>query len=126
METILKYSYFKYKICKYKLPTSRAYWKILEFDLQIVEEAGGTVSRMDGEGFCVFDRSVLVSNNVIHSKVHLHPSIQKYSYLIAYSYLTLIARYFVKLHGAAFGEDRAGNGEFKEEWNRFLAMVQAR
>lgn len=37
----------------------------------MVEEAGGTVSRMDGGKFCVFDRSVLVSNGVIHAKVSL-------------------------------------------------------
>lgn len=36
---------------------------------QIVEEAGGSVSRMDGEKFCVFDRSVLVSNGALHAKV---------------------------------------------------------
>ncbi|KAG6753376.1 hypothetical protein POTOM_043443 [Populus tomentosa] len=35
----------------------------------IVEEAGGTVSRMDGGKFCVFDRSVLVSNGVLHAKL---------------------------------------------------------
>ncbi|KAA8544786.1 hypothetical protein F0562_019510 [Nyssa sinensis] len=35
---------------------------------KIAEEAGGTVSRMDGEKFCVFDRSVLVSNGVLHAK----------------------------------------------------------
>ncbi|KAK1279177.1 hypothetical protein QJS04_geneDACA017531 [Acorus gramineus] len=34
----------------------------------IVEEAGGTVTRMDGGPFCVFDRSVLVSNGLLHSK----------------------------------------------------------
>lgn len=37
----------------------------------MVEEAGGTVSRMDGGKFCVFDRSVLVSNGVLHGKVSL-------------------------------------------------------
>lgn len=36
---------------------------------QIVEEAGGVVSRMDGGDFTVFDRSVLVSNGLIHAKV---------------------------------------------------------
>ncbi|MED6186699.1 Phosphatase impl1, chloroplastic [Stylosanthes scabra] len=36
---------------------------------RIVEEAGGAVSRMDGGKFCVFDRSVLVSNGVIHEKL---------------------------------------------------------
>lgn len=39
---------------------------------QIVEEAGGVVSRMDGENFCVFDRSVLVSNGVLHAQVSLN------------------------------------------------------
>ncbi|VVA93190.1 unnamed protein product [Arabis nemorensis] len=37
--------------------------------LLIVEEAGGAVTRMDGGKFSVFDRSVLVSNGVIHSKL---------------------------------------------------------
>ncbi|KAK6931940.1 Inositol monophosphatase-like, partial [Dillenia turbinata] len=37
--------------------------------VQIVEEAGGAVSQMDGGGFCVFDRSVLVSNGVVHPKL---------------------------------------------------------
>jgi myo-inositol-1(or 4)-monophosphatase len=36
---------------------------------QIVEEAGGTVTRMDGSPFSVFDRSVLVSNGVLHKKL---------------------------------------------------------
>lgn len=36
---------------------------------QIVEEAGGAVTRMDGGKFSVFDRSVLVSNGVVHDKV---------------------------------------------------------
>lgn len=36
---------------------------------QIVEEAGGAVTCMDGRKFCVFDRSVLVSNGVLHAKV---------------------------------------------------------
>lgn len=36
---------------------------------QIVEEAGGVVSRMDGGDFTVFDRSVLVSNGRTHEKV---------------------------------------------------------
>lgn len=38
---------------------------------QMVEEAGGTVSRMDGGKFCVFDRSVLVSNGLLHTEVSL-------------------------------------------------------
>ncbi|AAD21685.1 Contains similarity to gi/1653332 extragenic suppressor (SuhB) from Synechocystis sp. gb/D90912 and is a member of the Inositol monophophatase family PF/00459. EST gb/AA597395 comes from this gene [Arabidopsis thaliana] len=36
---------------------------------QIVEEAGGAVTRMDGGKFSVFDRSVLVSNGVLHPKL---------------------------------------------------------
>lgn len=36
---------------------------------QIVEEAGGTVSCMDGGRFSVFDRSVLVSNGLVHDQV---------------------------------------------------------
>lgn len=32
----------------------------------IVEEAGGTVTTMDGRAFSVFDRSVLVSNGFVH------------------------------------------------------------
>lgn len=39
---------------------------------QIVEEAGGAVTCMDGRRFCVFDRSVLVSNSVMHAKVRPH------------------------------------------------------
>ncbi|KAL2935723.1 Phosphatase IMPL1 chloroplastic [Bienertia sinuspersici] len=35
----------------------------------IVEEAGGAVSRMDGGKFCVYDRSVIVSNGLLHSKL---------------------------------------------------------
>lgn len=35
----------------------------------MVEEAGGAVTRMDGGKFCVFDRSVLVSNRSLHPKV---------------------------------------------------------
>lgn len=35
----------------------------------MVEEAGGAVTRMDGGKFCVFDRSVLVSNGVLHPKL---------------------------------------------------------
>lgn len=36
---------------------------------QIVEEAGGAVTCMDGGKFSVFDRSVLVSNGLLHDKV---------------------------------------------------------
>lgn len=40
----------------------------------MVEEAGGAVTCMDGGKFCVFDRSVLVSNGVLHSKVNFTAS----------------------------------------------------
>lgn len=43
--------------------------KLLILCNQIVEEAGGAVTRMDGGKFCVFDRSVLVSNGAVHAKV---------------------------------------------------------
>ena len=36
---------------------------------QMVEEAGGKVTRMDGGDFSVFDRSVIVSNGAVHDKV---------------------------------------------------------
>lgn len=38
---------------------------------QIVEEAGGAVTLMDGGKFSVFDRSVLVSNGTLHNKVRV-------------------------------------------------------
>ena len=37
--------------------------------MQMVEEAGGAVTRMDGGDFTVFDRSVLVTNGHLHEKV---------------------------------------------------------
>ncbi|XP_078437120.1 myo-inositol monophosphatase like 1 [Wolffia australiana] len=52
-----------------------AYWeyRLKPWDMAagalIVEEAGGTVTRMDGGEFTVFDRSVLVSNGHIHGKL---------------------------------------------------------
>ncbi|KAL1538453.1 Phosphatase impl1, chloroplastic [Salvia divinorum] len=62
-----------------------AYWeyRLKPWDMAagvlIVEEAGGTVSCMDGEKFSVFDRSVLVSNGVLHSKLleRIGPATQK-------------------------------------------------
>lgn len=38
---------------------------------QIVEEAGGIVSCMDGKKYSVFDRTCLASNGVLHAKVRL-------------------------------------------------------
>ncbi|XP_023520115.1 phosphatase IMPL1, chloroplastic [Cucurbita pepo subsp. pepo] len=52
-----------------------AYWeyRLKPWDMAagvlIVEEAGGAVTRMDGEKFSVFDRSVLVSNGIVHDKL---------------------------------------------------------
>ncbi|XP_038894425.1 phosphatase IMPL1, chloroplastic isoform X2 [Benincasa hispida] len=52
-----------------------AYWeyRLKPWDMAagvlIVEEAGGAVTRMDGGKFSVFDRSVLVSNGVVHDKL---------------------------------------------------------
>ncbi|XP_042025218.1 phosphatase IMPL1, chloroplastic-like isoform X1 [Salvia splendens] len=62
-----------------------AYWeyRLKPWDMAagvlIVEEAGGTVSCMNGEKFSVFDRSVLVSNGVLHSKLleRIGPATQK-------------------------------------------------
>ncbi|XP_065852489.1 phosphatase IMPL1, chloroplastic [Euphorbia lathyris] len=62
-------------MCHVALGIVEAYWeyRLKPWDMAagvlIVEEAGGAVTRMDGEKFCVFDRSVLVSNGVIHSKL---------------------------------------------------------
>ncbi|KAB5532293.1 hypothetical protein DKX38_018963 [Salix brachista] len=61
-------------MCHVALGIAEAYWeyRLKPWDMAagvlIVEEAGGTVSRMDGGKFCVFDRSVLVSNGVLHAK----------------------------------------------------------
>ncbi|KAH8492633.1 hypothetical protein H0E87_022010 [Populus deltoides] len=62
-------------MCHVALGIVEAYWeyRLKPWDMAagalIVEEAGGTVSRMDGGKFCVFDRSVLVSNGVLHAKL---------------------------------------------------------
>ncbi|XP_034887669.1 phosphatase IMPL1, chloroplastic isoform X1 [Populus alba] len=62
-------------MCHVALGIAEAYWeyRLKPWDMAagvlIVEEAGGTVSRMDGGKFCVFDRSVLVSNGVLHAKM---------------------------------------------------------
>lgn len=61
--------------------------------LQIVEEAGGAVSRMDGGKFCVFDRSVLVSNGSLHRKVS---SVSLFfSCLIPVAFLNEVQRIYV-------------------------------
>ncbi|GLT59138.1 hypothetical protein SLA2020_319750 [Shorea laevis] len=62
-------------MCHVALGIVESYWeyRLKPWDMAagvlIVEEAGGTVTRMDGGKFCVFDRSVLVSNGVLHSKL---------------------------------------------------------
>ncbi|KAH8486200.1 hypothetical protein H0E87_025279 [Populus deltoides] len=62
-------------MCHVALGIVEAYWeyRLKPWDMAagvlIVEEAGGTVSRMDGGKFCVSDRSVLVSNGALHAKM---------------------------------------------------------
>lgn len=62
-------------MCHVALGIVEAYWeyRLKPWDMAagvlIVEEAGGVVSCMDGESFCVFDRSVLVSNGVLHAQL---------------------------------------------------------
>ncbi|XP_051128987.1 phosphatase IMPL1, chloroplastic [Andrographis paniculata] len=62
-------------MCHVALGIVEAYWeyRLKPWDMAagvlIVEEAGGAVTCMDGKIFCVFDRSVLVSNGPIHSKL---------------------------------------------------------
>ncbi|KDP23150.1 hypothetical protein JCGZ_00142 [Jatropha curcas] len=62
-------------MCHVALGIVEAYWeyRLKPWDMAagvlMVEEAGGTVTRMDGEKFCLFDRSVLVSNGVLHAKL---------------------------------------------------------
>ncbi|XP_027088993.2 phosphatase IMPL1, chloroplastic isoform X1 [Coffea arabica] len=63
-------------MCHVAFGIAEAYWeyRLKPWDmaagvLQIVEEAGGAVSCMDGGKFSVFDRSVLVSNGVLHAKL---------------------------------------------------------
>ncbi|CAK9223098.1 unnamed protein product [Sphagnum troendelagicum] len=62
-------------MCHVALGIVEAYWefRLKPWDMAagvlIVEEAGGTVTCMDGSPFSVFDRSVLVSNGVLHKKL---------------------------------------------------------
>ncbi|RWR85721.1 Inositol monophosphatase [Cinnamomum micranthum f. kanehirae] len=62
-------------MCHVALGIVEAYWeyRLKPWDMAagvlIVEEAGGAVTCMDGRKFCVFDRSVLVSNGVLHAKL---------------------------------------------------------
>ncbi|KAH0719230.1 phosphatase IMPL1, chloroplastic [Solanum tuberosum] len=62
-------------MCHVALGIAEAYWeyRLKPWDMAagvlIVEEAGGTVSCMDGGSFSVFDRSVLVSNGLLHAKL---------------------------------------------------------
>ncbi|KAK4860404.1 hypothetical protein QYF36_023050 [Acer negundo] len=62
-------------MCHVALGIVEGYWeyRLKPWDMAagvlMVEEAGGTVTRMDGGKFSVFDRSVLVSNGVLHAKL---------------------------------------------------------
>lgn len=62
-------------MCHVALGIVEAYWeyRLKPWDMAagvlMVEEAGGTVSCMDGGKFSVFDRSVLVSNGTLHEKL---------------------------------------------------------
>ncbi|KAI3988561.1 hypothetical protein MKX01_011458 [Papaver californicum] len=72
-------------MCHVALGIVEAYWeyRLKPWDMAagvlIVEEAGGIVSRMDGGEFCVFDRSVIVSNGILHSKLleRISPATEK-------------------------------------------------
>lgn len=75
-------------MCHVALGVAEAYWeyRLKPWDMAagvlIVEEAGGAVTRMDGGKFCVFDRSVLVSNGAIHAKLleRIAPATEKLKY----------------------------------------------
>lgn len=62
-------------MCHVALGIVEAYWeyRLKPWDMAagalIVEEAGGMVTCMDGSDFCVFDRSILVSNGTLHEKL---------------------------------------------------------
>ncbi|GAB4829525.1 Phosphatase impl1, chloroplastic [Ancistrocladus abbreviatus] len=62
-------------MCHVALGIVEGYWeyRLKPWDMAagvlMVEEAGGAATRMDGDRFCVFDRSVLVSNGVLHQKL---------------------------------------------------------
>ncbi|KAK4800804.1 hypothetical protein SAY86_021291 [Trapa natans] len=72
-------------MCHVALGIVEAYWeyRLKPWDMAagvlILEEAGGAVTRMDGGKFCVFDRSVLVSNGILHDQVRILPFIFKSS-----------------------------------------------
>lgn len=59
-------------MCHVAAGMAEAYWefRLKPWDMAagvlVVEEAGGTVTTMDGRAFSVFDRSVLVSNGFVH------------------------------------------------------------
>lgn len=62
-------------MCHVAIGMVDAYWeyRLKPWDMAagvlIAEEAGGVVTRMDGGGFTVFDRSVLVSNFALYSQI---------------------------------------------------------
>ncbi|KAK9086094.1 hypothetical protein Sjap_026505 [Stephania japonica] len=72
-------------MCHVALGIAEAYWeyRLKPWDMAagvlVVEEAGGAVTCMDGEGFTVFDRSVIVSNGNLHAKLleRIGPATQK-------------------------------------------------
>ncbi|KAK4742419.1 hypothetical protein SAY87_000420 [Trapa incisa] len=72
-------------MCHVALGIVEAYWeyRLKPWDMAagvlILEEAGGAVTRMDGGKFCVFDRSVLVSNGILHDQLleRIGPATQK-------------------------------------------------
>lgn len=62
-------------MCHVASGMAEAYWeyRLKPWDMAagvlMVEEAGGTVTTMDGRAFSVFDRSVLVSNGFVHQAI---------------------------------------------------------
>ena len=72
-------------MCHVATGMAEAYWefRLKPWDMAagvlIVEEAGGTVTTMDGRAFSVFDRSVVVSNGAVHEELlkTMEPKVEK-------------------------------------------------
>jgi myo-inositol-1(or 4)-monophosphatase len=72
-------------MCHVASGMAEAYWefRLKPWDMAagvlIVEEAGGTVTTMDGRAFSVFDRSVVVSNSFLHGELlkRMEPKVAK-------------------------------------------------
>jgi len=72
-------------MCHVATGMAEAYWefRLKPWDMAagvlIVEEAGGTVTTMDGRAFSVFDRSVVVSNGAVHQELlkTMEPKVEK-------------------------------------------------